>query len=90
MSASRGETDAVPNAWTLQGSGSSNSSTESMSRRVRRDFKAASGVLTSFYYALPSRIYRRFSRQSKLTSDLVQARNSLLPLLRAELAYGNE
>ena len=30
------------------------------------DFKSASGVLTSFYYALPSRIYRRFSRQSKL------------------------
>jgi hypothetical protein len=30
------------------------------------DFKSASGVLTEFYYALPSRIYRCFSRQSKL------------------------
>jgi hypothetical protein len=30
------------------------------------DFKSASGVFTEFYYALPSRIYRRFSRQSKL------------------------
>ncbi len=30
------------------------------------DFKSASGVLTSCYCALPSRIYRRFSRQSKL------------------------
>src|SRR5260370_32550346 len=31
-----------------------------------RIFKSVSGVPTSFYYALPSRIYRRFSRQSKL------------------------
>jgi hypothetical protein len=30
------------------------------------DFKPVSVVPTSFYYALPSRIYRRFSRQSKL------------------------
>jgi len=30
------------------------------------DFKSDSAVLTSFYYALPSSIYRRFSRQSKL------------------------
>src|SRR5258708_31683204 len=30
------------------------------------DFKSVSRVLTSFHYALPSSIYRRFSRQSKL------------------------
>ncbi len=30
------------------------------------DFKPVSAVLTTFYYALPSSIYRRFSRQSKL------------------------
>jgi hypothetical protein len=30
------------------------------------DFKSARGRLTSFYYALPSRLYRRFSRQSRL------------------------
>src|SRR5258705_7404163 len=30
------------------------------------DFKSDSWVLTSFCYALPSSIYRRFSRQSKL------------------------
>src|SRR5882724_1697042 len=30
------------------------------------DFKPVSRVLTTFYYALPSSIYRRFSRQSKL------------------------
>jgi len=30
------------------------------------DFKSASGLLTSFYYAIPSSIYRRFSRQSRL------------------------
>jgi hypothetical protein len=37
------------------------------------DSKSGSGLLTSIYYALPSRIYRRFSRQSKTTSSLVQA-----------------
>src|SRR6266851_3363951 len=42
------------------------------------DFKSDSGVLTSCYYALPSSIYRRFSRQSKLTSRLVSARNPLI------------
>src|SRR6266496_4512159 len=30
------------------------------------EFKSVARVLTSFYYALPSSIYRRFSRQSKL------------------------
>src|SRR5258707_792556 len=30
------------------------------------DFKPVAGVFTTFYYALPSSIYRRFSRQSKL------------------------
>src|SRR2546425_10556308 len=30
------------------------------------DFKPVSRVLTTLYYALPSRIYRRFSRQSRL------------------------
>ena len=30
------------------------------------DFKSASTVLTSFYYALPSSIYQRFSRHSRL------------------------
>src|SRR5258705_12705793 len=30
------------------------------------DFKSVSRVLTSLYCAIPSRIYRRFSRQSKL------------------------
>ena len=42
------------------------------------DFKSVARVLTSFCYALPSRIYRRFSRQSKLTSGLVQTRNALI------------
>jgi len=42
------------------------------------DFKSVSPVLTSFYYALPSSIYRRFSRQSKLTSGLVSTRNPLI------------
>src|ERR1700720_406189 len=30
------------------------------------NFKNVGRLLTSFYYALPSSIYRRFSRQSKL------------------------
>ena len=30
------------------------------------NFKSVARVLISFYYALPSSIYRRFSRQSKL------------------------
>jgi hypothetical protein len=30
------------------------------------DFKPVARVLTTLYYALPSSIYRRFSRQSKL------------------------
>src|SRR5439155_26026837 len=30
------------------------------------DFKPVSRLFTTFYYALPSSIYRRFSRQSKL------------------------
>ena len=31
------------------------------------DFKPVARVLTTLYYALPSSIYRRFSRQSKLS-----------------------
>jgi len=42
------------------------------------NFKSVRWALTSFYYALPSRIYRRFGRQSNLTSGLVSARNPLI------------
>ena len=42
------------------------------------DFKSDFTVLTSCYCALPSRIYRRSSRQSKLTSGLVLVRNPLI------------
>jgi hypothetical protein len=44
------------------------------------DFKPVSVAPTSFYYALPSSIYGHFSRHSKLTSGLVQARNPLILL----------
>src|SRR5260370_37146444 len=42
------------------------------------NFKPVARVLTSLYYALPSNIYRCFSRQSTLTSGLVSARNPLI------------
>ena len=52
------------------------------------DFKSVSGVLTSFYDALPSSIYRRFSRQGKLTSCLVSLGNWLIYDYESTLVRG--
>src|SRR2546422_2622729 len=42
------------------------------------DFKSASGVLTSHYYALPSRILLTFQPSKQATSRLVSAHNPLI------------
>ena len=45
------------------------------------NFKSVARVLTSFYYALPSSIYRRFSRQSKLRLAWYEHVSPHLPLI---------